>query len=168
MAHRATIIGASIGGLLTATALHDAFDDIVIVESDQLPEQPAHRAGVPQGNQVHALLAIGVRAMEQLLPGIVDELVAAGGVKMDAGCEGAIYEAEGWAGRVTSEARVVSMRRTHLEHVIRRRVLALPKVTLHAAEVTGLRASVDGRRVGTGPPPTRERSPQPTTGEHDG
>lgn len=146
-AHRATIIGASIGGLLTATALHEAFDAVVLVESDELPAQPAHRAGVPQGNQVHALLAIGVRAMEQLLPGIVEELVEAGGVMMDAGCEVAIFEAEGWAGRVESEAHVVSMRRTHLEHVIRRRVLALPKVTLHPGEVVGLRADGDRRRV---------------------
>ena len=105
------------------------------------------RAGVPQGNQVHALLAIGVRAMEQLLPGIVEELVAAGGVMLDAGCEVAIYEAEGWAGRVKSEAHVVSMRRTHLEHVIRQRVLRLPNVALHPGEVIGLRATGDGARV---------------------
>lgn len=85
--------------------------------------------------------------MEQPLSGIVEDLVAAGGVMMDAGCEVAIYEAEGWAGRVKSEAHVVSMRRTHLEHVIRGRVLALPNVTLHAGEVVGLRASDDGRRI---------------------
>jgi 2-polyprenyl-6-methoxyphenol hydroxylase-like FAD-dependent oxidoreductase len=137
-AHRATIIGGSIGGLLTAAAIHQAFDEVVIVESDELPEQPAHRAGVPQGNQVHALLAIGVRSMEQLLPGVVDDLVAAGGVMMDAGCDVAIYEAEGWAGRVKSEAHVVSMRRTHLEHVIRGRVLELQNVELRPAEVVGL------------------------------
>jgi|SRR5581483_2977361 len=147
MSRRATVIGGSIGGLLTATALQGAFDEVVIVESDELPERPAPRAGVPQGSQVHALLAIGVRAMEQLLPGIVDELVAAGGVMMDAGCEVAIYEAEGWAGRVRSEAHVVSMRRTHLEHVIRQRVLRLPNVTLRFGEVVGLLASEDGRRL---------------------
>lgn len=149
MAHRADstalIIGGSIGGLLTATAIHQAFDEVVIVESDDLPEQPGHRSGVPQGSQVHALLAIGVRSMEQLLPGLIDQLVEAGGVRMDAGCDVAIYEAEGWAGRVKSEAHVVSMRRTHLEHLVRRRVLELPNVTLRPGEVVGLTG--DGKRV---------------------
>jgi 2-polyprenyl-6-methoxyphenol hydroxylase-like FAD-dependent oxidoreductase len=37
MSRRATIIGGSVGGLLTATAIHGAFDDVVIVESDELP-----------------------------------------------------------------------------------------------------------------------------------
>jgi hypothetical protein len=44
MAHRATIIGAGFGGLLTATALREVFDDVVIVESDELPDRPAHRS----------------------------------------------------------------------------------------------------------------------------
>jgi 2-polyprenyl-6-methoxyphenol hydroxylase-like FAD-dependent oxidoreductase len=140
---RATIIGGSVAGLLTAAALADSFDEVLIVESDQLPARPGFRQGVPQGNQVHALLAIGVLAMERLLPGLTDELRRAGGVDMDAGCEVAIYEAEGWAGRVRSDAWVISMRRTHLEHVLRERVLGLPGVTLRAGEVVGLLTTGD-------------------------
>lgn len=146
-ARRATIIGGSIAGLLTAVALRDSFDEVVIVESDDLPEQPGHRKGVPQGNQVHALLAIGVRSMEQLLPGLTTDLQAAGGVLIDAGCEVAIYEAEGWAGRVTSEAQVVSMRRTHLEPVVRDRVLDIDGITMRAGEVVGLVATENRSRI---------------------
>ena len=145
--HRVAIVGASIAGLLTAAALAEQFDEVVLVESDQLPTQPAHRQGVPHDNQVHAMLAIGVRAMERLLPGLTEQLCAAGGVMLDAGCEVAIYEAQGWAGRVTSEAHVVSMRRTHLEHVVRQRVLTLPAVQLISGEAIGLTTAPGTRRV---------------------
>jgi 2-polyprenyl-6-methoxyphenol hydroxylase-like FAD-dependent oxidoreductase len=102
---------------------------------------------VPQDCQVHALLAIGVRAMETLVPGLTEQLRAEGGVLLDAGCEVAIYEAEGWAGRVRSDAYVISMRRTHLEHLVRRRVLELPGVRLLAGQVTGLVVAPGSRRV---------------------
>ena len=77
---RAVVIGAGMGGLAAAGALVGHFDDVVVLERDSLPERPDHRAGAPQGRHVHALLTAGQQALEQLLPGFTDGIVAAGAV----------------------------------------------------------------------------------------
>ena len=69
--------------------------------------------------------------------------VAAGGALVDSPYEVAIYGANGWAGRVPSEAKVVFMRRPALEAVVRRRVLALPNIRALAGVATGLTGSRD-------------------------
>jgi 2-polyprenyl-6-methoxyphenol hydroxylase-like FAD-dependent oxidoreductase len=81
---RAVVIGAGMGGLAAAGALVGHFDDVVVLERDTLPERPDHRAGAPQGRHVHALLTAGQQALEQLLPGFTDGIVAAGAVKVRA------------------------------------------------------------------------------------
>lgn len=144
---RVVIVGGSIAGLLTAAALSESFSSVVIVERDELPEESRHRRGVPQGLQVHALLAAGQNAMEELLPGIVDDFVENGARVVDSPADLAVYGSHGWSGRVKSEARVVCMRRPGLEFVVRRRVLALPNVQVVKGAVAGLIASDDGQRV---------------------
>jgi 2-polyprenyl-6-methoxyphenol hydroxylase-like FAD-dependent oxidoreductase len=110
----ALVLGGSIAGLLAAAALSPAVDEVVLVERDDLTAG-AGRRGVPQGTQVHALLAAGQRAMETLLPGIVEEFVAAGGRLLDSPHEIAIFGSQGWAGRMPSAMQVVFSRRPVLE-----------------------------------------------------
>ena len=52
---QAVVIGAGMGGLAAAGALADFFDQVVVLERDTLPSEPAHRAGTPQARHVHAL-----------------------------------------------------------------------------------------------------------------
>ncbi|WP_019873731.1 FAD-dependent monooxygenase [Sporichthya polymorpha] len=137
----ALVLGGSIAGLLAAAALSPHVETVTLVDREDLLEP--NRRGVPQGTQVHALLGAGQRAMAALLPGIVDDLVTAGGRLVDSPHEVAIYGAQGWAGRVPSEAHVVFMRRPVLETVVRRRVLALPNVRAVSGVVTGLTGSSD-------------------------
>lgn len=99
------MLGGSIAGLLAAAALSPAVDEVVLVGRDDLTAG-AGRRGVPQGTQVHALLAAGQRAMETLLPGIVEEFVAAGGRLLDSPHEIAIFGSQGWAGRMPSAMQV--------------------------------------------------------------
>ena len=144
----ALVLGGSIAGLLAAAALAPHVETVTLVERDDLLDP--NRRGVPQGTQVHALLGAGQRAMAALLPGIVDELIAAGGTLVDSPHEVAIYGANGWAGRVPSEAKVVFMRRPALEAVVRRRVLALPNLRVVTGVVTGLigsAARITGARL---------------------
>lgn len=75
---QAVVVGASMGGLLAARVLADVYTDVIIVERDTLPTCPADRRGVPQGRQPHVLLARAAQILDELFPGILAELVAAG------------------------------------------------------------------------------------------
>lgn len=141
------VAGGGISGLLAAAAASSYVDRVLIVEKDTLPETPGPRRGVPQGRQVHALLAAGQDAMAQLLPGIVDDFEAAGARMVDSPADLAVFGSQGWAGRVRSGTRAVMMRRPQLEHVMRTRVLSLPNVEVVTASITGLTASEDRSRI---------------------
>src|SRR5579862_4637059 len=75
---RAIVIGAGMAGLLAARVLADRVANVTIIERDELPEGAASRKGVPQGRHAHALLTSGRRVLEDLFPGLVDELLAGG------------------------------------------------------------------------------------------
>lgn len=147
MIERGVVVGGSIAGLLAAAGLRRSGVEVTILERDDLPAAPGDRRGVPQGPQVHALLAIGVRTMDELLGGFTADLIDAGGVALDASADIAVHSSAGWIGRVASEARVVALRRAVLEHALRRRVLALAGVELRRAGVAGL-AAAGGRVTG--------------------
>jgi len=66
---QALIVGAGMGGLTAARVLADYFERVLVLERDTLPAHAQDRAGTPQGKHVHALLAGGQRALEDLFPG---------------------------------------------------------------------------------------------------
>ena len=74
----AVVLGASMSGLLTARVLADAYQHVTIIDRDPLPERAADRKGVPQGRHAHALLPRGAQILEELFPGILADLAAAG------------------------------------------------------------------------------------------
>lgn len=78
----AVVLGAGLGGLLAARVLADTFDRVTVVERDTLPAAARNRQGVPQGRHVHALLPGGSNAIEELFPGLPEELVAGGASKI--------------------------------------------------------------------------------------
>jgi 2-polyprenyl-6-methoxyphenol hydroxylase-like FAD-dependent oxidoreductase len=82
----AVVLGASMAGLLAARALSDFFDTVTVVERDVLPDNAANRRGVPQGRHLHGLLTRGAQVLEELFPGLLDELVLAGAPYFD-GCD---------------------------------------------------------------------------------
>lgn len=141
------IAGGGMSGLLAAAAASPHAETVTIVEKDRYPADPVPRRGVPQGRQVHALLGAGQDAMARLLPGIVEDFAAAGAKVIDSPRDLAVFGSQGWAGRVDSGTRTVMMRRPHIEHVIRSRVLALPNVRVVNSAVAGLLASDDGDAV---------------------
>ena len=74
----AVVLGASIGGLLAARVLADAYQRVTVVERDLLPDRAADRQGVPQGRHAHALLARGAQILDELFPGLLADLATAG------------------------------------------------------------------------------------------
>src|SRR3954468_1504042 len=144
----AIVLGGSVAGLLATRVLSDHFERVTLIERDELMPRPEPRKGVPQGNHLHALLARGRMIAEALLPGLSDELLAAGTVRLNGGRDLAWHYAGGWRVQHDSDLFFLSMSRPLLESRIAKRVRALSNVTvLDDVRVIGLRSA--GNR-GTG------------------
>jgi 2-polyprenyl-6-methoxyphenol hydroxylase-like FAD-dependent oxidoreductase len=124
------VIGASIAGLLAAAALHEACPRVTVYERDILPAAPGPRRGVSQSRQLHALQARGVQALDELLPGLRDELIAAGGVAADMQGDVHWYLDDYLLKPARTGLEGIGISRLRLEWLIRARVAALPGVTI--------------------------------------
>ncbi|MEW1994060.1 NAD(P)/FAD-dependent oxidoreductase [Streptomyces coelicoflavus] len=151
----AVVIGAGATGLLAAAALAD-FADVTVVERDRLPEGPEPRRGVPQARHAHLVWSGGVRAFDDLLPGLTGEIVADGGRLVHImGDMVSRAPNEVWFRRFTAtHHRNLVCSRDLLDSVLRNRVLADARVMLRQ-ETTVLRlegdaAAVTGVRVRAG------------------
>jgi 2-polyprenyl-6-methoxyphenol hydroxylase-like FAD-dependent oxidoreductase len=80
----AIVVGAGMAGLTAAKAISGYFGRVTILERDTLPSQAVPREGAPQSRHVHALLAGGLLALEQLFPNITTELEQVGAVRLAA------------------------------------------------------------------------------------
>ena len=78
LGERAVVLGAGMAGLLTARVLSDRYQQVIIVERDSVVGVGDARRGVPQGRHAHALLARGQRILEELFPGLQQELTDSG------------------------------------------------------------------------------------------
>ncbi len=85
LGERAIVIGGSMAGLMTARVLADFFDEVTVLERDQIEDGPANHKSIPQGNHIHALLIGGLQVMSTLYPGFANKLQGLGAVRMRAG-----------------------------------------------------------------------------------
>lgn len=146
-ATHALVIGGSIAGLLAARVLSDSFAKVTIMERDHLPAGAETRKGTPQSRHGHGLLAGGAQIIERLLPGFGAELLANGALPCDVIGDARWYQLGGYKAKFKSGLQGVLMSRPLIEAVIRRRVLALPNVTVVEASVQELLASADDSQV---------------------
>lgn len=160
---QAVVLGGSMAGLLAATVLAEAYDHVTLVERDYLYADGQPRRGVPQGRHVHVLLPRGSQVVEELLPGILDDLVRAGGGttknlrNMHFELNGHVLSQED----STTETPVHRQSRPLLEARVLERVLALGNVTmLDGHEVTGLRPDRRGRVAGVSVSPSQMTGPE--------
>jgi 2-polyprenyl-6-methoxyphenol hydroxylase-like FAD-dependent oxidoreductase len=134
---RALVVGGSVAGLLAARVLSDHAPEVVIVERDHLTGGPASRRGVPQGDQVHGLLARGLEQIEALFPGITREMFEDGAEVADPGVDCHWY-VDGMCKPPSAIGQGVACTRPFLEWHLRRRLTALKGVTVVHARVEGL------------------------------
>ena len=167
----AVVIGAGLGGLATAQALSRHFERVTLVERDDLPSRPTHRAGIPQGRHLHVLQPGGLAALERLMPGVGAELVASGAVRIMAPRDVCWLSAAGWMRPFDYEPRtLLSASRDLIEWVTRRLVTDTPQVIVRSGlEVIGLvvtepsKSGAGGPRVrGIQVRPRAATSPEPT------
>ncbi len=145
---RAVVVGAGMAGLLTARVLADRYEQVTLVDRDDITSASdgpaAPRKGVPQGRHAHALLTRGQLVMEELMPGLRADLLAGGAPEGDALADFRLIFGGQRLPRVRSGLRVISTSRAHLERVVRRRVLRIPHVTIRGrCDAVGLLGDPD-------------------------
>jgi 2-polyprenyl-6-methoxyphenol hydroxylase-like FAD-dependent oxidoreductase len=143
----AVIVGASIAGLATARVLSDHFDRVTLMERDELPAGSDPRRGVPQGRHAHALLSGGARAIAEMFPGIMEELVQRGAPLIEFN-QGRWYQAGGYRARCLFERKVVAASRPFIEQIVRERVQALTNVRIERGMAVETLLARDGRVTG--------------------
>lgn len=134
----AVVVGASMAGLLAARVLADHFERVSILERDELPAVGEQRRAVPQGRHAHALLGSGRNVIEELFPGFVAEILAAGGTSGRVMREIQFVISGHEFTRDADGQDVLLASRPLIEGVVRRRLLSMTNVELVPCNVTGL------------------------------
>jgi 2-polyprenyl-6-methoxyphenol hydroxylase-like FAD-dependent oxidoreductase len=144
----AVVIGAGIGGLAAAGALAGHVERVTVFERDGLPSGPEPRLGAPQGRHVHALLAGGQRALEEVFPGLRDDLITDGAVQTGANAE-TRFEAPGYDPFPQRDFgwTTLCMSRPLLEFAVRRKVIAAGVDIVERRRVRRLETTPDGSAI---------------------
>ncbi|MFI8388716.1 NAD(P)/FAD-dependent oxidoreductase [Streptomyces sp. NPDC085540] len=149
---RVVIVGGSLAGMLAAAAVKDHVDSVEILEAHDLPVGPGPRSGVPQAAHIHWLQAGGAEAINALLPGSIDLLMAAGAHRIPVTTDMVIFSPEGWYRRWQRATHyVITASRDLTDLVVRNEVLKDPRVTVRthtkAVGLLGDRRAVRGVRL---------------------
>ncbi|WP_211243949.1 FAD-dependent oxidoreductase [Mycobacterium genavense] len=150
--NHAVVLGASMAGLLAARSLSELFDVVTVAERDPLPDIGVPRRGVPQGRHLHGLLPRGAQALEELFPGILDELLVDGAHYLDGTDLSQVYYDVGGHlmarnGSAPSFTAYIATR-PFLEDHVRARLRSIPNITLlDEHDIVDLTATPDRRRV---------------------
>jgi 2-polyprenyl-6-methoxyphenol hydroxylase-like FAD-dependent oxidoreductase len=153
---QAVVLGSGIAGLTVAAVLAEQFTSVRVVERDRLSDSPCDRRGAPQGRHLHSLLSRGSQVFDELLPGFLADLTAAGAPVLADRDLGRIYTS---MGRYTfnrsgplaepEALAVYQASRPFLEFHLRQRVAALPPVTfLDGHDIGEFIAARPGRITG--------------------
>ena len=135
----AVVLGGSLAGLLTARVLADHFEKVTLIERDAYTNNCETRRGIPQANHVHGLLVRGRQILEELFPGLQDEMIAAGAPVVDMANEIAWFTRAGWGVRFPSDLKVLAFTRPLLDLHVRRRLAGNANVEiLDNTDVLGL------------------------------
>jgi 2-polyprenyl-6-methoxyphenol hydroxylase-like FAD-dependent oxidoreductase len=141
---RAVVIGGGMAGLMAARVLADHYAEVTIIERDALPDSAEPRKGVPQGRHAHALLVRGHQILEELLPGLTDDLVAHGALRGYA----RMFSGDGYHRPIRQGPGALLATRPLIEARVRAHVTALPNVgVVDRRGVRGIVANADRNRV---------------------
>ncbi len=135
----ALVIGSSIAGLLAARILADYFEQVTVVERDQLPTNAQVRKGVPQGRHVHLLMCRGAHIIAKLFPELFPALEEDGALLVSPTDDFRWFHFGSWKLQFSGPLRLYSQSRPLLEYHVRRCVANLPNVRIiDNCEVIGL------------------------------
>lgn len=145
---RAVVLGGSLAGLFAARVLADAYDEVAIIDRDTLTGVTEARRGCPQGRHINGLLTGGQQAIEELYPGITEEMLADGVPKGDLGGTVRWYMQGRQLEQQHADMLCIGPSRPKLELHVRERTQALSNVTFtERTDILGLETTADGSRV---------------------
>jgi 2-polyprenyl-6-methoxyphenol hydroxylase-like FAD-dependent oxidoreductase len=145
---RAVVLGGSISGLFAARVLSDAYAEVIVVDRDTLIGVDAPRRSRPQGRHINAMHVRGRLVMEELYPGITDELMADGCPSGDFSGDCRWYFHGRPIRREHIDYLAVPATAPLMERHIRERTQALGNVTFaERHEILGLATTADRARV---------------------
>lgn len=145
----AVIIGASIAGSSAAAALSELFTEVIVVDRDILPSDRAQkRRGAPHAGQFHILTTGGRLSLEEMFPGLTEDLVEDGLPYVDPTLASRYRSKAGWFPRCTSDMKTLLGTRRHIEWYLRRRASQLGNVTFLQRTPAKRLIVEDGRAVG--------------------
>jgi len=135
------VIGGSIAGLLTASALTQHFAKVTLIERDSLPRSADERAGTPQSKHPHNVLTRGMKIMESLIPGLEADLRAHGVTFANWGKNVRTLTQSGWLEDLETDLSSPVVSRALLEWLIRKHLLTVPTISfIENAQVQALLA----------------------------
>jgi flavin-dependent dehydrogenase len=146
---RAIVIGAGVSGLAAARAVADHFEEVVVLERDELPSGATTRPGVPQGTQAHGLLGGALKGLRELFPGFDQDLAEAGAVPINVGFE-ALQELPGFDPFPMRKWNwsIYSLTRPLIELIMRQRIEQQQNISLRGgSQVFEIVGTPDGDRV---------------------
>src|SRR3984957_6868821 len=130
----AVVIGASLAGLSAARVLSDSYSQVSVYERDELPTAAANRATVPQDRHLHLLMARGAIEFDNLFPGLLKDMVAAGVPMLENRPDcihlGAAGHVLGTGHTLRDEFTAYVPSRPHLEWQLRKRVQDIDNVNI--------------------------------------
>jgi 2-polyprenyl-6-methoxyphenol hydroxylase-like FAD-dependent oxidoreductase len=145
---RVVLLGGSIAALFAASALAEGYNEVVLVDRDDLVGVREARRGAPQGKHINGLLARGARAMEDLFPEITVQMVRDGCPLTDLAGTVRWYANGVRLQQTRAGLTNVAARRPLMELHVRERVQALSNVTfMERYDITGLETTADQARV---------------------
>ncbi|KOX24109.1 NAD(P)/FAD-dependent oxidoreductase [Nocardiopsis sp. NRRL B-16309] len=145
---RAVVLGGSVAGLFAARALSEAYDTVLIVDRDTLTGVEGPRRSRPQGRHINAMHVQGRVVMEQLFPGITEELIRDGCPRGDYAGDCRWYFRGKPLKRENIGYAAIPATAPLMERHIRNRTLALPNVSsLEEHEIIDLCSTADHSRV---------------------
>jgi 2-polyprenyl-6-methoxyphenol hydroxylase-like FAD-dependent oxidoreductase len=150
------VIGGSIAGLITARVLSEFFEQVTILERDDIDDRPVVHKSVPQGNHLHALLNGGQQVLAVLYPGFTNDLRAFGANRVAIGRDVVWYLPDGKAFTATGSIRepfdvgldAYCASRGVIECVIRRRTQEVPRIHMETGRAVRELVSRNGRISG--------------------
>jgi 2-polyprenyl-6-methoxyphenol hydroxylase-like FAD-dependent oxidoreductase len=153
LGQRAVVAGGSIAGLITARVLSEYFDQVVVLDQDNIEDRPVVHKSVPQGHHLHVLLNGGLRAVSSLYPSFTEDLRRLGATRIAGGRDAVWYLPDGKAYNPTGSVRTpidsdlesYCASRGLLEFVIRRRTTATSNIRIEYGAAVRELICCDGR-----------------------